>query len=56
MPRKNSIDGKQKSIVLNENLQEKLTQIKDSLGLTTESEAIRFLINDYYARNIDKNK
>jgi hypothetical protein len=52
LPRKSTIDGKQKSVVLNDLLDKRLTEIKESLGMSTDSEAIRFLINNYYTLNL----
>jgi hypothetical protein len=53
MPKKDTIDGIQKSIILNTKLQDRLSEIKAYLGLSTDSESIRYLINDFYYKSID---
>ncbi len=56
MPRKGSYEGKQKSIILSPDLERKLVEIRENLGVSTDSEAMRFLINDYHKRNRIKGK
>jgi len=56
MPRKNTYEGKQISLILNEVMQARLEEIKVSMGATTNNEVMRFLINDYYAKIEKKRK
>jgi hypothetical protein len=56
MPRKSTYEGKQISLILNDIMQARLEEIKLQLGLTTNNEVMRFLINDYYIKNVEKKR
>jgi hypothetical protein len=56
MPRKSTYEGKQISLILNDIMQARLEEIKLQLGSTTNNEVMRFLINDYYIKNVEKKR
>jgi len=56
MPRKGDYVGRQKSIILSNELQAKLEEIKKLRGSTTDADTFRFLILDYYEKNIEKKR
>jgi hypothetical protein len=51
MARKGTFEGVQKTVILNEELQTKLDLVKNEIGLSTDSDTLRFLINDYCRKN-----
>jgi len=56
MPRKSTYEGKQISLILNDMMQARLEEIKLHLGSTTNNEVMRFLINDYHLKNVEKKR
>lgn len=51
MPRKGAVKGIQKTVELNAVMQKRLASIKEFLAFNSDSEVMRFLINDYYIKN-----